>query len=75
MANILDRKCLNCTLTKCINCIGKTKKDKERAANREYCKTYYQRHRKECIERTLKNRAKKREKENIKKGYDMAIYI
>lgn len=75
MANILDKKCLNCKLPKCNNCIGKSEKDKERAANREYCKTYYQRHRKECIERTLKNKAKKREKENIKKGYDMAIYI
>ena len=65
-------KCLNCTLPDCTDCIGNAVKEKHDAANRKYCKTYYQRHKQECIERTKKNRMKKRI-EN--KGYEMAIYI
>ena len=70
MSKVID-KCLNCTLPDCVDCLG-TKKDEQKAANKEYCKEYYQRHKKECIERTKRNRMKKRIAE---RGYDMAIYI
>lgn len=66
--------CLNCKEPVCNNCMEKRKNNLYRTPerNRADCKTYYQRHKQECIERTKRNRMKKRIAE---KGYEMAIYI
>jgi len=66
-------KCLSCTKAECTNCI-KSDSHIYRSAerNKKDCKSYYQRHREECIERAKRNRYKKQIEE---RGYEMALYI
>ena len=65
--------CLSCTKPVCDNCLDKKKNIyRTPEQNREACKLYYQRHKEKCMERTKRNRLKKRMAE---RGAEMAIYI